>query len=51
MLTRKTKQKEFVIENLKKRFDHPTALQIYNDAKDQKISIIADGGIDDDMRD
>lgn len=39
MLTRKTKQKEFVIENLKKRFDHPTALQIYNDAKDQKIGI------------
>ena len=39
MVNRNTKQKEFVLNNLKNRFDHPTSQQIYDDAKKQGIKI------------
>ncbi len=39
MVTRQTRQKEFVLDNLKQRFDHPTALQIFNDAQKQGVKI------------
>ena len=39
MFTRQTRQKEYVLENLKQRFDHPTALLIFHDAQQHGIKI------------
>lgn len=36
---RNTKQKDFVLNNLKNRFDHPTAFQIYLDSCKEDIKI------------
>lgn len=36
---RNTKQKDFVLNNLKNRFDHPTAYQIIESAKNENINI------------
>lgn len=36
---RNTKQKDYILNNLKNRLDHPTAQQIYNSAKKDNINI------------
>lgn len=37
--TRNTMQKQIVYKNIKNRYDHPTANDIYNDLKEQNLKI------------
>ena len=39
IITRNTIQKQIVFENIKNRYDHPTATDIYDDLKKQNLKI------------